>query len=95
VHTHTLVAAVEWWDGSILGAWEESAKLVIREGFVTAHRLINGTSAWVLTFFDADYRRNLQQAWSQPQHWHVWWREDKQSTLNVVLEQCQVQQTGG
>jgi hypothetical protein len=25
----------------------------------------------------------------------VWWREEKQSTLNGVLAQCQLQQTGG
>lgn len=89
LHAHTVGPLVDWLDEGLLAAWEESVKLFIREGFVSAARLINGGCAALLALFDASYRDSLRATWQQKEEWHSWWREERTSTLNAVLAaQC-------
>jgi hypothetical protein len=94
VHAYAARPLVDFWDDAVLATWEESIKLVVREAFVTANRFINGASAWVLTLLDADYRESMKRAWHEQQEWHNWWREERQSTLNVVVAKCNPGGTG-
>jgi hypothetical protein len=95
LHAHTIGPLVDWLDESVLGAWEESTKLFVREFFVSATRLINGCCAFILALFDRNYRDSLRRAWKQKEAWHSWWREERQSTLNAVLaSQCPAPRPG-
>ena len=94
LHAYAARPLVDLWDDAVLATWEESIKLVVREAFVTANRFINGASAWVLTLLDADYRESMKRTWHEQQEWHNWWREERQSTLNVVVAKCNPGGTG-
>lgn len=89
LHARSIGPLVDWLDEGLLGAWEESAKLLVREFFAAGTRLINGTCAAALALVDRDYRANLRRTWQQKEAWHSWWREERTSTLNAVLAaQC-------
>lgn len=46
-HATFLVPAVTWWLDTVIGTWEESCKVFVREAFAAGTRLINGAAAWV------------------------------------------------
>jgi hypothetical protein len=83
---HLYHPVAEWWVETVLGTWEESIKSVIREAFAQVTRFLNGLSAWVVSLFDNSYYQSLKRSWRQQHAWQAWWREERQSTFNAVIE---------
>lgn len=66
---------------------------VIRQSFQDATRFLNGLSAWLLSFFQRDYRETLRRSW-QDNPWHSWWHQAqaRPSTLNALIAAMQQQE---
>lgn len=78
---------VSWLTDSVLGTWEESFKAVLREGFATLTRLINGVSAWAVSVFFAEgYYDTMRSKTRKASAWQSWWEDRAQSTFAAVLE---------
>ena len=43
-----------WWIDTVLGTWEETLKLLVREAFAKCTRFINGVCSWVVALFRLD-----------------------------------------
>ncbi|WIA40969.1 hypothetical protein OEZ86_004617 [Tetradesmus obliquus] len=89
IHSITIAPLVNFWLWTVLGSIEESTTSLIREALALVQRSINGFSAWTLSVFNRDYKRQLRGRWEETWAAYSWWREQappsKQGTLNAVL----------
>lgn len=79
---------VEWSEEAVLGNWEESLIVFVREGFVQITRGLGAIARWILSIFDPkanNYKEKARRAWQQHHGWQERWVNPPLSTLNQII----------
>lgn len=74
----------EWWLQSVLGPWEESLRILLREGCAQFLRIANYVCN-ALFFWFPGYQSTKSTS-QKPSAWQSWWAEDRQSTFNAIID---------
>lgn len=88
-HRKLVRPLVEWWEETVLGNWEESLIVFVRESFVQITRALGACARWILSVIDpaaAWYgKESARTAWQHPHSWQERWVNPPLSTLNQIL----------